>query len=154
VAVESPGHVEVLAALLSEKEAVEAAVSLPEVLETGRHTWDDSIDLRLPRARRSRTNLAKHHLARIPRLLPAFANLLEERVFARVWRKSTDDATAEWSAVRAALMEFWRPSPKLNGEQNKRTYSSGLQVRERPPCFANADRFGIERGTHGPRLGV
>src|SRR3954468_14192094 len=42
------GHVEVLAAVLSERETVEAAKSLPEVLETSQIKWDDSKDLNLP----------------------------------------------------------------------------------------------------------
>jgi flagellar biosynthesis protein FlhF len=114
------GHVEVLAALLSEKETVEAASSLPEVLETSRHTWDDSIDLHPPtenvthsRAWRSITWLESLGL------LPAFANLLEERVRARQGDKPPLTPTSEWSAVRSALMEFWRPPTRVNGEQQQ-----------------------------------
>jgi flagellar biosynthesis protein FlhF len=110
------GHVEILAALLSEKETAEAATSLPEVLQTGRQSWDDSPDLRpaaesgaRPRAWRSITWLESLGL------MPTFANLLEERVRARHGEKPPATATAEWSAVRATLMEFWRAPAKTNG---------------------------------------
>lgn len=114
------GHVEVLAALLNEKETAEAAVTLPEVLATGRHTWDDSVDLQAvtatngatpARAWRSITWLESLGL------LPNFANLLEERVRARQGEKPPTTPTAEWSAVRGALMEFWRPPTKTTGKQ-------------------------------------
>lgn len=114
------GHVEVLAALLSEKEAVEATTILPEVMETSRQTWDDSIDFNPPtepttRARTWRSITWLESLG----LLPAFANVLEERVRARHGEKMPMTPTAEWSAVRAALMEFWRPSPRINGDQKQ-----------------------------------
>jgi flagellar biosynthesis GTPase FlhF len=113
------GHVEVLAAVLSERETVEAATSLPEVLETSRAKWDDSVDFNLPaettiRSRPWRSITWLESLG----LLPAFANLLEERVRARQGEKPPTTPTAEWLAVRAALTEFWRPS-KTNGDQKQ-----------------------------------
>src|ERR1041385_7410719 len=42
------GHVEVLAAVLTEPETVEAAKSLPDVLETSHAKWDDSVELNPP----------------------------------------------------------------------------------------------------------
>lgn len=117
------GHVEVLAAVLSEKETAEAATTLPGVLETSRHSWDDSVDLNpatetIPtgrsRAWRSITWLESLGL------LPTFANLLEERVRARHGEKPPASATAEWSAVRGVLMEFWRrPAKGANGERKQ-----------------------------------
>jgi flagellar biosynthesis protein FlhF len=114
------GHVEVLAALLSERETAEAATSLPEVLETSRHSWDDSVHLTLPadpaagasaRAWRSITWLESLGL------LPTFANLLEERVRTRHGENPPPTPRAEWSAVRGVLAEFWRASAKTNGAQ-------------------------------------
>ncbi|HEX4266120.1 MAG TPA: hypothetical protein VH597_17420 [Verrucomicrobiae bacterium] len=114
------GHVEVLAALLNEKETADAAVVLPEVLETGRHSWDDSVDFHshpetaggaAPRAWRSITWLESLGL------LPSFANLLEERVRARHGENPPTTPKAEWTAVRGALTEFWRPAAKTNGTQ-------------------------------------
>jgi flagellar biosynthesis protein FlhF len=110
------GHVEILAALLSEKETAEAATSLPEVLQTGRHSWDDSPDL-CPSAEsgaRARTWRSITWLESLG-LMPAFANLLEERLRARHGEQPLPTPTAEWSAVRAALMEFWRAPAKTNG---------------------------------------
>ena len=114
------GHVEVLAALMSPTEKAEAATALPEVLHTGRQTWDDSVDSSAsaggaarPRMWRSITWLESLGL------LPAFANLLEERVRARQGEKPPTTPTAEWSAVRGALMEFWRPPAKVNGEKKQ-----------------------------------
>jgi flagellar biosynthesis protein FlhF len=113
------GHVEVLAAVLTERETAEAATSLPEVLETSRHKWDDSIDLNPPteNTMRSRSWRSITWLESLG-LLPAFANVLEERVSARQGEKPPTSPTAEWSAVRAALMEFWRPAAK----DTKRTH--------------------------------
>src|SRR5262249_51983519 len=42
------GHVEVLAALLNQTETAAVATALPEVLETSRGKWDDSVALNLP----------------------------------------------------------------------------------------------------------
>jgi flagellar biosynthesis protein FlhF len=106
------GHVEVLAAVLDKQETAEAAKSNPQVLQTSRQTWDDSVDFNPPvnhmatrqRAWRSITWLESLGL------LPSFANLLEERVRARHGEKPPANATLEWSAVRGALIEFWRPA--------------------------------------------
>jgi flagellar biosynthesis protein FlhF len=114
------GHVEVLAALLSETETAEAANSLPEVLETGRHTWDDSVELR-PTANGPTPARPWRSITWLESLglLPSFANLLEERVRARQGEKPPTTPTAEWSAVRSALMEFWCPAPKTDGAQKQ-----------------------------------
>jgi len=114
------GHVEVLAAVLTERETVEAATSLPEVLETSHIKWDDSIDLDPPTngATRSRPWRSITWLESLG-LLPAFANVLEDRVRARQGEKPPGTPTAEWSAVREALMEFWRPPAK---DSQKRTH--------------------------------
>ncbi|HEY2573142.1 MAG TPA: hypothetical protein VGH65_03700, partial [Verrucomicrobiaceae bacterium] len=114
------GHVEVLAAVLSERETAEAATSLPEVLQTGRQTWDDSVELHPPvdAAIRTRPWRSITWLESLG-LLPSFANLLEERVRARQGDKPPTTPTSEWSAVRGALMEFWRPPMKVNGEQKQ-----------------------------------
>jgi len=114
------GHVEVLAAVLTERETVEAAASLPEVLETSHIKWDDSIDLNPPSegSRRSRPWRSITWLESLG-LLPAFANVLEDRVRTRQGDKPPTTPTAEWSAVRGALMEFWRP-PANNAQ--KRTH--------------------------------
>src|ERR1051325_6231831 len=42
------GHVEVLAAVLNERETAEAVKSMPEVLETSHMKWDGSADLTPP----------------------------------------------------------------------------------------------------------
>lgn len=114
------GHVEVLAALLSEKEIAEVATTAPEVLETSRHSWDDSADL-TPSLETSGHSRAWRSITWLESLglLPTFANLLEERVRARNGEKPPISATAEWSAVRGALMEFWRKPTKLNGEKRQ-----------------------------------
>jgi flagellar biosynthesis protein FlhF len=114
------GHVEVLAALLNERETAEAATSLPEVLETGRQTWDDSVELHPPmdpgvHARTWRSITWLESLG----LLPSFANLLEDRARARHGERPPPTPTAEWAAVRAALTEFWRPPPRIDGEQKQ-----------------------------------
>ena len=112
------GHVEVLAALLTEKETADAATIIPDVLKTSRQHWDDSADFHPPtdgvpnsRAWRSITWLESLGL------LPTFANLLEERVRARHGENPPTTPKAEWSAVREALTEFWRPSAKASGTQ-------------------------------------
>ncbi len=114
------GHVEVLAALLTERETAEAATTIPEVLETSRVKWDDSADLNAPTeaTTRSRPWRSITWLESLG-LLPAFANILEERVRARQGDKPPTTPTAEWSAVREALMEFWRPPVK---DPKKRTH--------------------------------
>jgi flagellar biosynthesis GTPase FlhF len=112
------GHVEVLAAVLSERETVDAAAVVPEVLETSRVKWDDSVDFNQPTndAVRSRPWRSITWLESLG-LLPAFANILEERVRARQGEKPPASPTAEWSAVRGALMEFWRPPAKDSQKQ-------------------------------------
>jgi len=114
------GHVEVLAALLDSKEAAEAVKALPEVMQTAQKSWDDSLDFQsagnspaAARVWRSITWLESLGL------LPTFANLLEERVRARHGEKPPTTATAEWSAVRGALLEFWRAPAKFNGEKKQ-----------------------------------
>ena len=115
------GHVEVLAALLNEPETAEAAKSMPEVLETSHLKWDGSADLTPPSeitpANRTRPWKSITWLESLG-LLPSFANLLEERVRAKQGDKPPTTPTAEWSAVRAALMEFWRPS-RINNERQQ-----------------------------------
>jgi flagellar biosynthesis protein FlhF len=115
------GHVEVLAAVLNESETVEAAKTLPEVLETSRVKWDDSMDFNPPgetmTATRARPWKSITWLESLG-LLPSFANLLEDRVRARQGDKPATTPTAEWSAVRSALSEFWRPI-RTNGERNQ-----------------------------------
>ena len=109
------GHVEVLAAVLTQPETLEAAKSLPEVLETSHTKWDDSVDLNPPAdievTARSRPWKSITWLESLG-LLPSFANVLEERVRARQGDKPPTTPTAEWSAVRSALTEFWRPSER------------------------------------------
>jgi flagellar biosynthesis GTPase FlhF len=116
------GHVEVLAAVLTEPETVEAAKSLPEVLETSRVKWDDSVDLNPPAdldiTTRSRPWRSITWLESLG-LLPSFANVLEERVRKRQGDKPPTSPTAEWTAVRSALTEFWRPSAR---DGQKRTH--------------------------------
>jgi len=113
------GHVEVLAAVLSQPETVEAAKTMPEVLATSHIKWDDSIELTPPPAaaetNRSRPWKSITWLESLG-LLPSFANLLEERVRQRNGDKPPTTPTAEWTAVRSALMEFWRPA-RANSEQ-------------------------------------
>jgi flagellar biosynthesis protein FlhF len=114
------GHVEVLAAVLTQPETVEAAKSLPEVLETSRVKWDDSIDLNPPAdvTTRSRPWRSITWLESLG-LMPSFANVLEERVRKRQGDKPPTTPTAEWSAVREALIEFWRPPVR---DPKKRTH--------------------------------
>jgi len=113
------GHVEVLAAVLTQTETVEAAKSMPEVLETSHIKWDDSMDLNPPaglaETTRSRPWKSITWLESLG-LLPSFANLLEERVRQRNGDKPPTTPTAEWTAVRAALMEFWRPATRVTGD--------------------------------------
>jgi flagellar biosynthesis GTPase FlhF len=113
------GHVEVLAAVLSQQEAAEAAKSMPEVLETSHINWDDSVGFNsaaeTPTVTRARPWKSITWLESLG-LLPSFANLLEERVRQRQGDKPPTTPTAEWTAVRSALTEFWRPS-RMNGEQ-------------------------------------
>ncbi|HWD93786.1 MAG TPA: hypothetical protein VG938_15710 [Verrucomicrobiae bacterium] len=114
------GHVEVLAALLNERETADAAAIVPDVLKTSRHSWDGSADFHPPtegiagpRAWRSITWLESLGL------LPTFANLLDERVRKRHGEQPPATPKAEWSAVRAVLMEFWRAPAKTNGAQTQ-----------------------------------
>jgi len=117
------GHVEVLAAVLNQTETVEAAKSMPEMLETSRAKWDDSVDLNpatpapsaVAETTRTRPWKSITWLESLG-LLPSFANLLEERVRQRQGDKPPTTPTAEWTAVRAALTEFWRPA-RMNSEQ-------------------------------------
>jgi flagellar biosynthesis protein FlhF len=113
------GHVEVLAAVLNEHETAEAVKSMPEVLETSQMKWNDSVSLNPPDsvAETSRTRPWKSitWLESLG-LLPSFANLLEDRVRLRQGDKPPATPTAEWTAVRSALTEFWRPS-RMNGDQ-------------------------------------
>ncbi len=102
------GHVEVLAAVLNEKETAVAADTLPGIMDTGRHSWDDSSDLTGPgettphtRAWRSITWLESLGL------LPSLADRLQDRVRARHGEKPPPNSIAEWSAVRSTLTEFW-----------------------------------------------
>jgi flagellar biosynthesis protein FlhF len=112
------GHVEVLAALLNEKETADAAEILPDVLKTGRHSWDDSVDFH-PNTEGATNGRAWRSITWLESLglLPTFANLLEERVRARQGENPPSTPKAEWSAVRAALTEFWRAPAKTNGPQ-------------------------------------
>jgi len=115
------GHVEVLAALLNQTETAAVATALPEVLETSRVKWDDSAAPNLPaetaattRARSWKSITWLESLG----LLPSYANLLEERVRAKQGDKPPTTPTAEWSAVRAGLTEFWRPA-RFNAERSQ-----------------------------------
>lgn len=109
------GSVEVLAAVLSKQETVEAAKTMPEMLQTSRHAWDDSAEINplsdlpaIPSSTRQRDWRSITWLESLG-LLPSYANLLEERIRARHGDKAPANATLEWSAVRGALTEFWRP---------------------------------------------
>jgi len=115
------GHVEVLAAVLDERETAVAATAFPEVLKTSRQTWDDSVDSSASggtgaRAWRSITWLESLGL------LPSLANIFEERVRARHGAQPPSAAPAEWAAVRAALTEFWRPPARVNGEKQTHVF--------------------------------
>ncbi len=115
------GHVEVLAAVLNEKETAAAATVFPEVLKTSRQSWDDSVDLNAPGDPSARTWRSVTWLESLG-LLPSLANVLEERVRARHGEKPPVAAPSEWSAVRSTLMEFWRPSTRVNGEKQTHVF--------------------------------
>jgi len=115
------GHVEVLAAVLDEKETAAAATAFPEVLQTSRQSWDDSVDFNAASETTARPWRSITWLESLG-LLPSLANILEERVRARHGEKPPSTAPAEWSAVRGALTEFWRPTTRTNGEKQTHVF--------------------------------